>query len=142
LAGALFTTELIPNIFALNSVFFHASLGPGYDVIHVRAGWRRLSSAAAAAVAVNGCATSTPPHVASATVVAAQQDSSQVPPAVRVRALSPEEVDQIGDFPGKKSQEWAARVDSLGSMVLAPVLLVFFLPEFLNPDNWHFGSDP
>lgn len=109
-------------------------------MVRMRTRWRRLWMAAA--LAANGCATSTPPYVMSTTVFTAQQYSSYVPPAVRVRILTPEEAERIEDCPGKKSQELAARLDSLGSLILAPVLLVFFFPEFLNPDNWHVGPAP
>jgi hypothetical protein len=89
-----------------------------------------------------GCATSKPPYNPVTKVLPPEQFSLPNPPEVHVRCATPEEAKSIAEFPGKKGQELASKVDSAGSLLLAPALLVFFFPEFLNPDNWHIRQDP
>jgi hypothetical protein len=104
--------------------------------------WRWLLVATIVVLVMNGCATSGPPYIAETTVLPPKQFSSQHPPRVHVRFVSSEEVKNITEFPGKKDQELSAKIDSAGSLLLAPALFLFLWPEFLNPNNWHFGQDP
>ena len=92
-------------------------------------------------LSTSGCTTSTP-YIVETKLLPSGQFSSLNPPNVHVRLVTAEESNDIVDFPGKEDQELAAQLDGAGSLVLAPCLLVFFLPEFLNPDNWHFSQDP
>ena len=111
-------------------------------IITARNGWRRLCVVALVVLSTSGCAASKPPYTVDTKVLPPKQFSSQHPPEVRVRSANPEEVKTIAAFPGKKGQELSAKIDSAGSLILAPVLFVFLWPEFLNPKNWHFRQDP
>jgi predicted small lipoprotein YifL len=104
--------------------------------------WYRLWVTAALVFSMSGCAESRPLYIPDRKVLPPEQFSSQNPPEVRVRFAGPEEAKNIAEFPGKKDLEWSAQIDSAGSLLLAPALFVFFWPEFLNPDNWHFRQDP
>jgi hypothetical protein len=104
--------------------------------------WCGLLVATAAILSMSACAASRPPYIVDTKVLPPNQFSSQNPPDVRVRFANPEEVNNITQFPGKKDQELSARIDSAGSLLLAPALFLFLFPEFLNPNNWHFRQDP
>jgi predicted small lipoprotein YifL len=104
--------------------------------------WCRLLVTTILVFSMSGCGTSRPPYIPDRKVLPLEQFSSQNPPEVRVRFAGPEEAKNITEFPGKKDLELSAQIDSAGSLLLAPVLFVFFWPEFLNPDNWHFRQDP
>jgi hypothetical protein len=104
-------------------------------------GWW-LFIVAAVVLSTSGCASSRPSYSADTVVLPSKQYSSQNPPEVRVRFADPEEAMNIAEFPGKMASELSAQVDSAGSLILAPALFVFLWPEFLNPNNWHFGQDP
>jgi hypothetical protein len=111
-------------------------------IITFKNGWCRLFIVAVVVLSSSGCAASKPPYTADTKVLTPKQFSSQNPPEVRVRSANPEEVKTIAAFPGKRGQELSAKIDSAGSVILAPVLFVFLWPEFLNPKNWHFRQDP
>jgi hypothetical protein len=102
----------------------------------------RLFLTTVVAFSISGCATSRPPYIPDTKVLSPEQFSSQNPPKIRVRFASPEEAKNVTEFPGKKGQELLARIDSAGSLLLAPALFLFLWPEFFNPDNWHIGQDP
>jgi hypothetical protein len=74
---------------------------------------------------------SKPPYVSEMIALSSTTFFSQYPPVVRVRLANAEESRIITDFPGKKDWERSAELDSAGSLVLAPCLLVFFWPELL-----------
>jgi hypothetical protein len=102
---------------------------------------RWLLAASIAVLSMSGCSTSRPPYIANTKVLPREQFSSQDPPEVYVRCANPDEVKNITEFAGKKEQEFSAQIDSAGSLVFAPALLVFFWPEMLDPNNWHFEQD-
>lgn len=93
--------------------------------------WGYLLVTALAVLSLAGCSTSRPPYVVSTKVLSAKQYSSVIPPEVHVRFASPDEIKQIVEFPGKKEQERAARMDSAGSLLFAPALVLFFWPDIL-----------
>jgi hypothetical protein len=93
-------------------------------------------------LSISGCALSKPPFINDMSVLSPDKFSSQNPPEVRVRYANAEEANIIPDFPGKKDWELSAQIDSAGSLLFAPVFFIFFFPEVLNPNNWHFRQDP
>ena len=93
-------------------------------------------------LSISGCAMSKPPYISEMSVLSSTKVLSKYPPEVHVRFANAEESRIITDFPGKKDWERSAKLDSAGSLILAPALFVFFFPEFLNPKNWHFSQDP
>lgn len=104
--------------------------------------WHLKLIAVTVALSINGCSMSKPPYVSEMSVLSSTAFSSRIRPEVSVRFANAEESRIITDFPGKRDWERSAMLDSAGSIILAPCLLVFFWPEFLNPKNWHFGQDP
>jgi hypothetical protein len=109
-------------------------------MIATRNRWYRLLVGTVMVFCISGCAC--PPHISSTKVLPREHFSSDNSPVVRVRFVNPKEEKDIVEFPGKNEQELYAQLDGAGSLILAPALFIFFLPEFLNPDNWHFGQDP
>ena len=90
-----------------------------------------LLLACSVAVFLAGCATQ-PPYVVHSEVLSPEQFSSRSAPVVRVRRATDEEAQVLADFPGREGFERSAQLDSAGSLVLAPLLVLFFLPNILE----------
>jgi hypothetical protein len=95
--------------------------------------WYRITIALTAALFATACATSAPPYIAGTTVLSSERFSATHPPKVIVRPLDRGEVETIYDFPDKARYERLAKIDSAGSLLLAPVMVPFLL-LFAFPD--------
>lgn len=82
-----------------------------------------------------GCATSHPPYVVEPKALSQVKFSSQYPPIVRVRPASSEEAENITQFPGKERPESLVWTDTVGTLLLAPAILVFLGPGLLMPES-------
>jgi len=86
--------------------------------------------AGGAAAFLAGCAT--PPHVFHPAVLTPEQYSSRSAPLVRVRRATEQETEALADFPGREEFERAAHVDTAGTLVLAPLMVLFFFPNIIE----------
>jgi len=97
----------------------------------------RVSLVSAVAVFLAGCATQ--PYVVHSTVLTPEQFSSRSAPLVRVRRATDEEAEALAEFPGREDFERSAKLDSAGTLVLAPLLVLFFFPNIvetiIDPDD-------
>jgi len=82
-----------------------------------------------------GCATSKPKlsYVVEPTVLPPVRFSSQHPPTVRVHPASSGEAENIMQFPGKEKPESLVWIDTVGSLLLMPFIVVFLLPGAFAP---------
>lgn len=82
-----------------------------------------------------GCATSKPktPYVAEPKLLPQAKFSSQHPPTVLVRPASSGEAENIMQFPGKEKPESLVWIDTVGSLLLMPFIVVFLLPGAFVP---------
>jgi len=90
----------------------------------------RLSLASTVAMCLVGCTTQ--PYVVHSMVLPAEQFSSPSAPVVRVRRATDEEAAALADFPGREGFERSAKLDSAGTLVLAPLMVLFFFPNILE----------
>jgi len=91
-----------------------------------------------------GCATPKPPYVVEPKALAQVKFSSKYPPTVRVRPASSEEAENITQFPGKERPESLVWTDTVGTLLLAPAILVFLGPGLLMPESskGHVKNNP
>ena len=82
-----------------------------------------------------GCATPKPPYVVEPKALAQVKFSSQHPPTVRVRPASSGEAENIMQFPGKEKPESLVWIDTVGTLLLAPAILVFLGPGLFMPES-------
>lgn len=86
--------------------------------------------AGGAAAFLAGCAT--PPHVLHPAVLPPEQFATGSAPVVKVRRATDQEAEALADFPGREEFERSAHLDSAGSLVLAPLLVLFFFPAIIE----------
>jgi hypothetical protein len=86
-------------------------------------------------ILISGCATSPAPYVVEPKVLPTVQFLSQHPPTVRVRPASSEEAENITQFPGKERPGSLVWTDTVGTLLLAPAILVFLGPGLLMPES-------
>jgi hypothetical protein len=98
---------------------------------HLMPGHRSLWLLMFAVAFISGCATPKS-LVISPQVLPSDQFSTTNVPLVCVRTATPEERNQLLEFPGRKESERAAKWDMAGATVLAPAVVVFAWPDIID----------